>query len=319
MATICLVSGVYCIHGFFFKDNIRTVYVSGVEWSSEDNVKELYLKTRKFYYDAEPTWTAKDLGVSTDFPLINGKSGLIVDINTDKTLYSKNPTEKLKIASLTKIMTAILVLEHKNLTDKVYIDAEAASIGENSMGLKEGEIYTVEELLYGLILNSGNDSAYALAKNSAGSVENFVEWMNLKANELGMKDTQFYDPSGLNDNTYSTALDLTKLTRYGLKIQTFREIIKTMEKEINGDTHNYQMLTNQTNLLSTYPGVMGVKTGYTEEAGLCLVTYAMNNSEEVIGVVLNSTDRRGDMILMLDEGFSRLGIHVEHNLLDSEL
>jgi D-alanyl-D-alanine carboxypeptidase (penicillin-binding protein 5/6) len=184
------------------------------------------------------------------------------------------------------------------------------------MGITEGEIYTVEELLYGLILHSGNDSAYALAEGTAGSVEEFTKWMNFKAKELGLLNTYFADPSGLDDSTYSTAYDLARLTEYALLNTEFRRISKTRELEIYSDTHKYMFLENQTNLLTSYPGVEGVKTGYTEEAGLCLITYSRNNGVELVGVVLNSLDRKGDMVLMLDFGHSEYNMFFDHHLLD---
>src|SRR3989338_11248339 len=235
-----------------------------------------------------------------------------------KQMYSQtkiNSYEKMKIASLAKIMTAVVALEHKKLDSKMYVSKKVAGIGENSMQIDEGEIYTLEELLYGLILHSGNDSAYAIAEGAAGNSDRFVEWMNFKAKEIGLANTHFTDPSGLDDSAYSTATDLVKLTRYALKDPEFRNIVKTVEKELTSDTHKYIYLYNQTNLLTTYPGVAGVKTGYTEEAGLCLVTYTNNEGKEVVGVVLNSIDRKGDMILMLDHGYKTIGVNVKHNLL----
>jgi D-alanyl-D-alanine carboxypeptidase len=183
------------------------------------------------------------------------------------------------------------------------------------MYLTTGEVYTLKELLYGLLLNSGNDAAYAIADGVAGDTSTFVEWMNIKAKEIGLENTEFKDPSGLDDNTYSTAQDLIKLSRYAMKHDLFREIVKTYNIELTSDTHKYVYLENATNLLTSYPGVAGVKTGYTEEAGLCLVTYASNNGHEIMGVVLKSIDRKGDMILMLDHGFGTLGVEVHHNLL----
>ncbi len=294
------------------EDVLKTPVVSSPQVPSIVKYQSTLLKS----YAAESDWKAGDyFGTSTE-PLIAGDSAVLIDLKTSKVLYEKDSTKKMKIASLTKIMTAILVLEHKKLTDKIYIDDDATSVGENSMNLSTGEVYSVEELLYGLVLQSGNDAAYALAKGTGGTVNTFVDWMNFKAKELGLTNTFFADPSGLNDDTYSTAEDLAKLTRYALKFPEFKDIVKTVEKELISDDHKYILLENQTNLLTTYPGVAGVKTGYTEEAGLCLVTYAANDGREVVGVVLKSIDRKGDMILMLDHGFSTLGVKVEHNLLD---
>jgi D-alanyl-D-alanine carboxypeptidase (penicillin-binding protein 5/6) len=287
-------------------------YVSNLTDTSEKRYNESFIDS----YDAELSWQPGELFGTANQPDIIGESAILVDIDSGKILFEKNSSQRRKIASLTKIMTAVVALEHRSLDTKIKVSAKAANIGENSMGVSEGEIYTLNELLHGLIMNSGNDAAYAIAEGTAGSSETFVKWMNFKARDLGLKDTYFADPSGLDDSTYSTAADLVRLTRYALKNPRFREVAKTVEYEVIGDEHKYIPLYNQTNLLTTYPGVAGVKTGFTEEAGLCLVTYASNGGYEVVGVVLNSVDRKGDMILMLDHGFASLGIFVEHHLLD---
>jgi len=245
-------------------------------------------------------------------PEISAESGLVVDINSGKIVFEKNSKEKMKIASLVKIMTAVVALEHKNLDERIVVSEKAAGIGENTMGISEGEVYTLEELLYGLLLNSGNDSAYAIAEGVAGSADDFVSWMNIKAKELNLMDTEFFDPSGLNDDTYSTAIDLVKLSRYAMQNEDFKRIVGTVDFELTySERHKYLYLENQTNLLTTYPGVGGVKTGYTEEAGYCLVTYAKNEGVELIGVVLNSVNRKFDMLNLLNFGFGVYGIEVE--------
>lgn len=290
-----------------------------------ENTKEYktYLQSRLYTYLTNPTWNPT-IGFNLENqPQIAGKASILVELNSGKVLAEKNADEKREIASLVKVMTAIVALEHKNLSDEIEISKEAASVGENTMGLTENEIYTLEELLYGLILHSGNDAAYAIAESVVGDkviesktqIETFTTWMNIKAKELGLKNTYFADPSGLDDASYSTPRDLVKLTRYALKNPTFREIIKTVDKELVSEKHKYVYLYNQTNLLTTYPGVYGVKTGYTEKAGLCLITYAQKDGVELVGVVLNSIDRRGDMIRLLDHGFSSLKIEIQHNLL----
>jgi D-alanyl-D-alanine carboxypeptidase len=167
------------------------------------------------------------------------------------------------------------------------------------------------------MLNSGNDAAYAIAEGIAVDSQTFTEFMNIKAKELGLTNTYFADPSGLDDDTYSTPEELVKLTIYALQIPTFRTIVKTREYELpSTDTHKYIYLENQTNLLRSYPGVEGVKTGYTEESGLCLITYANNFGHELVGVVLGSVDRKGDMVLMLDHAYAAFGQKIEHHLLD---
>ena len=279
------------------------------------DTEKYYQETLINSYEPEPFWTPDEKLDTAHQPEVVAQAGLLVDINSGNILFEKNANEKRPIASLVKIMTAVVALEHKKLAEKIYINQTAASVGENSMGLTEGEIYTLEELMYGLILNSGNDAAYAIAEGVAGNANRFIEWMNIKAKEVGLTDTYFADSSGLDDTAYSTPKDLVSLTRYALKNPDFREIVETVEYETVSEKHKYIYLYNQTNLLTTYPGVKGVKTGFTEEAGLCLVTYVQIGDVEFVGVVLNSIDRKGDMILMLDHGFETLGITPEHNLL----
>jgi D-alanyl-D-alanine carboxypeptidase len=278
--------------------------------------KKRYLETLINFYDPEPLWYPGNETNTKPQPQIAGQAAILAEINSGDVLYEKNSGEERPVASLVKIMTAVIALEHKGLNEKVYITQQAADVGENSMQLSKEEVYTLEELLYGLILHSGNDASHAIAESVAGNPDRFVDWMNLKATELGMENTHFSDSSGLDNKTYSTPVDLVKLTRYALKSPDFRKVANTLEYEIySTKEHKYMYLFNQTNLLSTYPGVAGVKTGFTEEAGLGLVTYANNEGREVVGVVLNSIDRKGDMILMLDHGFEALGVHIEHNLL----
>lgn len=290
--------------------------IRGVISPKNDAHLRKYAETLVNYYEPDEDFKLKEYGKTKNQPEIAGSSGIVVDMTSGEILFEKSSNEKRKIASLTKIMTAVVALEHKKPEEKIYVSKEAAKIGENSLEISEGEVYTLEELLYGLILSSGNDAAYAISEEVAGDEKAFVDWMNIKANELELKNTYFSDPSGLDDSTYSTPADLVKLTIYALNSPKFREIVKTYETELIGNEHKYIYLQNQTNLLTTYPGVQGVKTGYTEEAGFSLVTYAMNDNIEVIGVVLNSIDRKGDMILMLDHAFAKQGVFVKHHLLD---
>lgn len=302
--------------GYYTTNKTRPELIKGfVNDSNVDSIKK-YSETLITKYDPEPNWYPSIKNNTLTQPEIAGDAGILVEINSGDVLFEQNSNEKRPIASLVKIMTAIIALEHKNLDEKIYITQSATEVGENSMQLNAGEVFTLEDLLYGLILHSGNDSAYAISENVAGNSDRFVEWMNIKAKKLGMQDTKFTDPSGLDDTAYSTPTDLVKLTRYALKNPQFRKIVSTVEYEIFGTNENkYIYLYNQTNLLTTYPGVAGIKTGFTEKAGLSLVTYAENEGREVVGIVLNSIDRKGDMILILDHGFESLGIKVEHNLL----
>lgn len=244
-------------------------------------------------------------------PEITASSALLYDTNSEKVLFQKNPKAKLPMASLTKIMTAVVALENKKQDDK-YLVHGSDLVGEDSMGLEAGEVLSREELLYGLMLHSGNDAAETLASNFKGGRSAFIKAMNDKAKSLGLKNTNFTNPTGLEgDGTqYTTAYDLVVITRYALvNFPTFRKISATFDYTISQTlTHKEYDLENETNLLTSYPGVKGVKTGFTPEAGLCLVTYLDYSGYQIIGVVLASGDRRGEMIELLDYSLKTLGI-----------
>ncbi|MBU2632137.1 D-alanyl-D-alanine carboxypeptidase [Patescibacteria group bacterium] len=243
-------------------------------------------------------------------PDITAKSVIVFDIETNKVIYSKNPKEKLPMASLTKIMTAIIALENKKVDDR-YIVHSTDIVGESSMGIKPGEIFSLEELLYGLILYSGNDASETIASNNPKGRINFIEMMNNKAKALGLEDTNFTNPSGLNGDgpQHTTAYDLLVMTKYALQNPEFKKIVATPEHVVSATaTHGVYELFNETNLLTTYPGIKGVKTGYTEEAGWCLVSYLEYKGNKLIGVVLNSEKRREEMKELLDYSLLTLGI-----------
>lgn len=313
--TFALFVGLFLMASVFIGESEKSINRKIMRGYINDTDSRNYYNNIVRLAPLDPSWLPEYSKDVENQEMIAGESGIIVDMDTNKVVYAKNPDKKMKIASLTKVMTAVVALEHINPEDRIIISSKAASIGENSMGLSAGEEYTLKELLYGLILPSGNDAAYAIAEGTSGDVETFVLWMNIKSAELGMHDTSFYDPSGLDDRTTSTPLDLIKLTRYAINSVDLRNIAKTTEIELISDTHKYIYLENQTNLLRTYPGVSGLKTGYTEEAGLCLITTASYENHDVMGVVLNSIDRKGDMILMLDYAYSQYGLKVNHGLL----
>lgn len=243
-------------------------------------------------------------------PDIQATSSLMYDLTQNKVLYEKNAHAKLPMASLTKIMTAIIALEDKNMPDTYRVFPEDL-VGEDSMGLEAGEVLTKEELLYGLMLNSGNDAAEVFAHNYPFGRQAFLQAMHDKAKALGLKNTQFSNPSGLQGDgvQHTTAYEMLITTRYALEqFPLFREVAATYQKSIPAATyHKAYELTNETNLLSTYPGVKGVKTGYTPEAGMCLVTYYEKDGVRLIGILLNSPDRRGEMRSLLDYSLTILG------------
>jgi serine-type D-Ala-D-Ala carboxypeptidase (penicillin-binding protein 5/6) len=242
---------------------------------------------------------------------ITAKSALIYDISKDNVIFEKEPDKKLPMASLTKIMTAIIALENK-LHNNSYLVTEESLVGENSMGLTAGEVMKMEDLLYGLLLPSGNDAAEVLASNYPTGREGFITAMNQKAESLGLKNTNFTNPSGLqgDGNQYSTAYDLLVITRYALEnFSLFAKVVSTAEHTIPQTRyHKAYKLYNETNLLTTYEGVKGVKTGFTDEAGLCLVTYLDYKGHKIVAIILNSADRRAEMRNLLDYALSAYGI-----------
>jgi D-alanyl-D-alanine carboxypeptidase (penicillin-binding protein 5/6) len=244
-------------------------------------------------------------------PEISAESALIFDTTTKEVLYSKNPTEKLPMASLTKIMTAIVSLENKKKDDS-YIVSQEDLVGEDSMGLDVGERLSLEELMYGMMLHSGNDAAEVLANNFPGGRTAFVKAMNNKTKALGLRNTNFTNPTGLEGDgkQYTTAYDLVVVTEYALtNFPLFDQVAATFDFNIlPTGTHKAFYLENETNLLTSYTGVKGVKTGYTPEAGLCLVTYLDFGGHKIIGVILNSENRRDDMKELLDYSLKSLGI-----------
>ena len=214
------------------------------------------------------------------------------------------------MASLTKIMTSIIVLENYKREEKFKVRKENL-VGENTMGLSSGEVLTVEELLYGLILPSGNDAAEVLSSNYMGGRKNFIKAMNNKARSIGALDTSFTNPTGLegDGDQYSTVFDLLVITKYAMQFPLFRKAASTFEYNIEySQDHKSFYLQNETNLLTSYPGVLGVKTGYTPEAGFCLVTYLDYEGHEIIGIILGSEKRREEMKQLLDYSLNLQGI-----------
>jgi len=244
-------------------------------------------------------------------PEVTASSVLIYDLTIDKAIFLKDPKEKLPMASLTKIITAVIALENKKIDNKYIVRSEDL-VGEDTMGLTEGEVLTLEELLYGLILHSANDAAETIANNYDGGREKFIEAMNKKAKSLGLINTNFTNPSGLegDGNQYTTAYDLLVITRFAImNFPLFNKIISTVDYTLPySRNHKEIYLENETNLLTSYPGVRGVKTGYTPEAGFCLVTYLDYGGHKIIGILLNSSNRRDEMKELLDYSLKSLGV-----------
>ena len=219
---------------------------------------------------------------------LNARIALIYDRASGRVLYEKNGDKQTPMASTTKIMTAIVVLENTNLKDIVTIDSKSASIGGSRLGLKKDDKVTINDLLYGLMLRSGNDAASALAIYVGGSIQNFADMMNNKAEELGLTNSHFVVPHGLDDEGhYTTAHELAKITDYALKNETFKKVVSTSNTtiSING---NLKQINNTNKLLNSVSGVYGVKTGFTNGAGRCLVTAWEKNDMDIITVIIGA-------------------------------
>lgn len=229
---------------------------------------------------------------SSKEPITNSKNIVVIDRKTQSVLYEKSAYEKVPMASTTKIMTCILALENCDLSKIVTISKKASSIHGSTLGIKENMQITIKDLLYGLMLRSGNDCAVAIAEELSGSVENFSKLMNNKAKELNLNNTNFVTPHGLDDpNHYTTAYELAILTDYALKNEAFRNIVNTKTYTFLFD--GYSKTINNTNeLLGNVQGVYGVKTGFTFEAGRCLVSAYKQNNLDIITVVLGANTKK---------------------------
>ncbi len=238
-------------------------------------------------------------------PDLTAKAAILVDEGSGRILYDRSADQSRPQASLTKIMTALLVLENGDLDKTVIVSKHAEETGESSIWLEEGETFSRDELLYALMLPSANDAAVALAESIAGSEESFAELMNKRARELGLSKTHFMNPHGLHaEEHYTSASDLASLTRAAMQIPKFREVTSTQFMELPWPGHEWERaLFNTNKLLTRYQGAMGVKTGYTRQAGCCLTGAAEREGMTLIGVIMDSTDMYGDMEKLLDYGF----------------
>ena len=235
---------------------------------------------------------------------LSAQCAVLMDAASGRLLYAQNPDAEKLIASTTKIMTALVVCEQCNVLDRVQIPQEAVGVEGSSMYLQAGEILTVQELLYGLMLHSGNDAAVALAIYCGGTVEGFVALMNDKARSLGLENTHFENPNGLdNENHYSSARDLAVLTAYAMENEIFAKTVSTRQIQVGG-----RQLTNHNKLLWRYDGADGVKTGYTKAAGRVLVSTAVRGGRRLVAVTINAPDDWNDHTKLLDYGFSQFAV-----------
>ena len=224
---------------------------------------------------------------------------------TKRVLFGKDINLKLPMASCTKILTAITVIKNSNLDKMVTIPKQAVGIEGSSLYLKEGEQLTVKELLYGLMLRSGNDCAVALALHVSKSIDNFMQLMNETAKSIGANNSNFETPHGLDSkNHYTTAYDLGLITCFALNDNTFCDIVSSKKIEIgSSDRNNFRIIYNKNKLLNNLVCADGVKTGYTKIAGRCFVGSATKNNMQLVAVVLNCGSMFEETEYMLNYGF----------------
>lgn len=233
------------------------------------------------------------------------RSAVLMEMNTGRVLYEQNAHEPLPMASTTKIMTALVALEEGRLQDRVTTGKNAFGVPGTSLYLGLGETLTLEDMLYGLMLASANDAAVAIAEHIGGSAEKFCRRMTARAEEIGCENTVFLTPHGLPvSGHHTTAWDLALIAREAMRQPVFRQIVSTQRATLPWADHPYnRVLNNKNKLLSTYPGALGVKTGYTKAAGRCLVFAAERDGMTLLGVVLNCPDWFEEATALLDRGF----------------
>lgn len=236
----------------------------------------------------------------------SAQSAVVLEQSTRQVLFESNAYQQMGMASTTKIMTAIVALEHASPQEIVTVGKNAVGVEGSSMWLELGERITVENLLYGLLLNSGNDAAVALAEHVGGSVEQFCQMMNDKAAAIGANQTHFVNPNGLaEEGHYTTAYDLGLISCYALENETFCKIVGTKEKNVPWNNRGYdRKLTNHNKMLQMYEGCDGIKTGFTKSTGRALVTSATREGMQVVAVTLNAPDDWNDHRGMLDQAFA---------------
>ena len=249
---------------------------------------------------------ALNIGIKAD--ALSAKAAVVINGDTGEVLFSKNADIRLPMASTTKIMTALLLCENADLNDTIVTTKEMVTVEGSSMGLQVGDTVSYHDLLYGMMLASGNDAANTTAIAISGSTQKFVELMNKKALELGLKDTHFETPSGLDgDAHYTTAYELALIAKYALENEDFSKAASSKSATLcYGNPPYRRTLTNHNRLLKSYEDVIGVKTGFTKKSGRCLVTASKKDGKFVIAVTLNDPNDWADHRALLDLGLASL-------------
>ena len=247
-----------------------------------------------------------DTSFISELPSVSAKAAILIDGNTGKIIGVKNADARMSMASTTKIMTALVAIESCDISTTVAVSPDAVGVEGSSVYLYNGERLSLEDLLYAMLLESANDAAAAIAIAVGGSIEGFAEMMNQKAEELGLENTHFTNPHGLdNEEHYTTARELAIIAGEALKNDAFRKIVSTYKKDIPlNETEGVRLLINHNKLLKLYDGSVGVKTGYTKKSGRCLVSAAERDGLFLICVTLNAPDDWKDHQTLLDYGFS---------------
>lgn len=246
------------------------------------------------------------VSVQAETPSTSATAAVVYNPDSGEYLYTQNETQTLPMASTTKIMTTLITLEQPNLEEVFTVDSQAIQVEGSSMGLTQGATVSLLDLAKGMLSVSGNDAANAAAVRIAGSITQFAELMNQKAAELGLENTHFVTPSGLHhDDHYTTAADLAKLAAAALDNELFVQICSspTVTATVSGQQRTYK---NNNKLLSAYPGCIGVKTGFTDEAGRCLVSAARQDGVTLIAVTLHDPNDWADHTQLLNYGFSQV-------------
>jgi len=245
---------------------------------------------------------------SVDLSQISAKYAVLVDATTGSVIYGKNEHQKASMASTTKIMTALILCEQADLNKEITVTEAMVRVEGSSMGLLEGDRAHYKDLLYGLLLASGNDAANAIALSIGGSFENFADMMNERAKQIGMSNTNFVTPSGLDDeNHYTTAYDMALLACEAMKNKDFADACSSKYAQLEyGNPPYKRTLRNHNKLLKLYDKFIGIKTGFTKKSGRCLVSCAEENGKKVIAVTLNAPDDWNDHIKLLDFGIQSL-------------
>jgi len=243
-------------------------------------------------------------------PQIDAEAAVLIVANTKQVLFEKNPYDIMYPASTTKIMTLITALEKGNPNSIVTVSSSAATCDGSSLDLHTGDKLSLNNAMTGMMLVSGNDAAEAIAEKVAGSIPAFVSMMNVNAQKIGALSTHFSNPHGLPDpyNHYTTAYDLALITAYGMQNKDFAKIVSSRDYDVSFLNGKKIHVSNTNKLLKTYPGANGIKTGYTDAAGDCLVAGANRGGVQLIAVLLNDDYRWDDAAKLLDYGFQQVGL-----------